>query len=87
MHLPLSESSVRFGETRSIAYDDVVKPPYIFPRSCAGRSNGEAAIQDNGRLKVGLAWAGSKTNKNDRHRSITLSMLAAAGRVRERGYL
>ncbi|HWB54180.1 MAG TPA: tetratricopeptide repeat protein [Tepidisphaeraceae bacterium] len=28
------------------------------------------------RLKVGLVWAGNKDNKNDRHRSIPLSMLA-----------
>jgi hypothetical protein len=32
-------------------------------------------------LKVGLAWAGNKAHKNDRHRSIELSTLAPLGEV------
>jgi tetratricopeptide (TPR) repeat protein len=32
-------------------------------------------------FKVGIAWAGSKTHKNDRNRSIALSTMAPLGRV------
>ena len=38
-------------------------------------------MQGGERLKVGLAWAGSKTNKNDRHRSMTLATLGPLARA------
>jgi hypothetical protein len=37
----------------------------------------EKLAQDSSSLKVGLAWAGSKTNENDRSRSMPLSSFAA----------
>ena len=79
-HLPLLSLPYVLGRLDPSRYDDVVKPPYIFPDPVLAEQ-WRSRIPDNGRLKVGLAWAGSKTNKNDRHRSITLSMLAPLGRV------
>jgi len=79
-HLPLLSLPYVLRRLDPSRYDDVVKPPYIFPDPVLAEQ-WRSRIPDNGRLKVGLAWAGSKTNKNDRHRSITLSMLAPLGRV------
>jgi tetratricopeptide (TPR) repeat protein len=79
-HLPLMSLPWVLKRLDPTKDHDVVKPPYIFPNPELVEQ-WKSRIQDNGRLKVGLAWAGSKTNKNDRHRSITLSMLAPLGRV------
>lgn len=55
--------------------------PYVF----AGPSRAEAwrqRLSDAGPgLKVGLAWAGSPTHKNDRNRSIAISQLEPLARV------
>jgi hypothetical protein len=60
--------------------DDVIKPPYMKPDP-ALLELWRTRLPGGDRLKVGLAWAGSKTNKNDRHRSITLATLAPLARA------
>jgi tetratricopeptide (TPR) repeat protein len=80
VQLPLLSLPLVLNRLDPTKYDDVLKPPYIFPDP-ALQEQWKSRIEENGRLKIGLAWAGSKTNKNDRHRSITLNMLAPIGRV------
>jgi tetratricopeptide (TPR) repeat protein len=59
---------------------DVIQPPYM-KADAALRQQWRDRVPRGDRLKVGLAWAGSKTNKNDRHRSITLTTLAPLARA------
>ncbi len=58
---------------------DVAQPPYI-TADANMRDQWHARVAESKGLKVGLSWAGSPTNKNDRHRSITLSALAPLAR-------
>jgi hypothetical protein len=80
VQLPLLSLPYVLGRIDPSRDQDVVKPPYIFPEPSL-LEQWKGRVKDNGRLKVGIAWAGSKTNKNDRHRSITLSMFAPLGRA------
>jgi hypothetical protein len=80
-HLPLLSLPHVLRRLDPSQYDDVVRPPYIFPNPELAKQ-WRSRLPAGGNLKVGLAWAGSKINKNDRHRSITLSMLAPLGRAK-----
>lgn len=46
------------------------KIPYL---EAPARPSPLTGLQGNGRMKVGLCWAGKQTHKNDRNRSISLS--------------
>ena len=58
---------------------DVAQPPYIKADAYL-QDQWRARLADSTGLKIGLAWAGSPTNKNDRHRSITLPAMAPLAR-------
>jgi tetratricopeptide (TPR) repeat protein len=80
MHIPLMSLPWLLGKINPAVDHDVVQPPYIKPNpSLAEQWKTRFAPGD--KLKIGIAWAGSKTNKNDRHRSITLKSFAPLLRV------
>jgi len=54
--------------------------PYLATDESLRAAFGETARSD-GRLKVGLAWAGNKTHKDDRNRSMPLAAFAPLGRL------
>jgi len=55
--------------------------PYLKADSALVEAWGARLGSANGRLRVGLAWAGLPSHQNDRNRSMTLSMLAPLARV------
>ncbi len=75
VQIPLLSLPLLLNKLDPTKYDDIVKPPYIFPNPSLVEE-WKKRVKDNGKPKVGIVWAGSKTNKNDRHRSITLSSFA-----------
>jgi hypothetical protein len=79
-HLPLMSLPWLLKKLNPTVDKDVVQPPYVKADATLVEQR-RGRIKDNGRPKVGIAWAGSKTNKNDRHRSITLNMLAEFGKA------
>ncbi|MGD0389631.1 MAG: tetratricopeptide repeat protein [Tepidisphaeraceae bacterium] len=80
LHCPLMSLPFLLRRLDPSRDDDVIKPPYMKEDS-ALKEQWRTRLPSGGRLKVGLAWAGSKTNKNDRHRSITLATLAPLARA------
>lgn len=55
--------------------------PYLKPHPSLHQAWGARLGPAPGRLRVGLAWAGSPTNKNDRYRSVSLEQLAPLARA------
>jgi tetratricopeptide (TPR) repeat protein len=80
LHCPLMSLPLLLQRLDPSRDDDVIKPPYV-KADAALRQQWRDRVPRGGRLKVGIAWAGSKTNKNDRHRSITLATLAPLARA------
>jgi hypothetical protein len=73
LHAPLLDLPMVFGTTLQTVPDE----PYLRadPRQATDwRQRVEQVAQ--GRLKIGLAWAGNSANRADRQRSVTLEMLA-----------
>ena len=75
LHCPLMSLPILLGKLDPSHDHDVIKPPYV-KEDAALREQWQNRLPKGDRPKVGLAWAGSKTNKNNRHRSITLASLA-----------
>lgn len=55
--------------------------PYLFADSAASAHWRTRLAGDEKFFKVGLAWAGNKTHRNDRKRSLTLANLGCLGRI------
>jgi tetratricopeptide (TPR) repeat protein len=80
LHCPLMSLPLLLGRLDASVDNDMIKPPYMKADESL-RQQWANRVPAGGRPKVGLAWAGSKTNKNDRHRSITLASLAPLARA------
>jgi tetratricopeptide (TPR) repeat protein len=79
MHCPMMSLPLLLGTRLESIPAEV---PYLKADPALVEKWGAKLAASNGRLKVGLVWAGSPTNKNDRYRSVTLeqlSPLASAG--------
>lgn len=77
VHAPLLSLPLLLGILKPS--DMLPQPPYMFPDQTLLQQWRERVGKREG-LRIGLAWAGSKTNKSDRHRSLTLSMLGPLAR-------
>jgi tetratricopeptide (TPR) repeat protein len=77
VHAPLLSLPLLLAEPKPSAA--LAQPPYMFPDETLLSQWRERMGKRQG-LRVGLAWAGSKTNKSDRHRSMSLTMLAPLAR-------
>ncbi len=78
LHAPLMSLPWLLG-TRLTNIPAVV--PYLRVAAGAAKLAGAPRLSDDGRLKVGLVWAGSATNENDHQRSMALETFASLGRV------
>ena len=72
LHCPLPSLPARFGTTLDTIPSDI---PYIFPDPAIAERWAKRIPKD-GRLKVGLSWAGRKEHVHDRDRSLPLALLA-----------
>jgi tetratricopeptide (TPR) repeat protein len=77
-HCPLMSLPLALGTTVQTIPRSV---PYLQVDSRAIERWRERLAHDPGGLKVGLAWAGSSAHKNDRNRSLPLSLLAPWAQV------
>jgi len=78
VHCPMLSLPFHFGtRVESIPAD----LPYLRADAALLHKWGERVGPAVGPLKVGLSWAGSPTNKNDRYRSVTLEQLTPLARA------
>ncbi len=74
VHVPLLSLPLLLGRLAPTDREGVAQPPYMKPDPDL-REQWRTRVEKGKKLKVGLAWGGSPVNKNDRHRSISLSAL------------
>jgi tetratricopeptide (TPR) repeat protein len=73
LHCPLMRLPLIFGTTLDSIPANI---PYLQADPGLVEAWGRKLGSSNGRLRVGLAWAGLPSHQNDRNRSMTLAMLA-----------
>ncbi len=80
LHAPLLSLPAAFGTTLQTIPDRV---PYLKPDPALVAAWRERVAGHSARLRIGLAWAGSPTRKDDRLRSLSLAALAPLGAAKD----
>jgi hypothetical protein len=75
VHVPLLSLPLLLRRLAPTDHNGVPQPPYMKPDTTL-QQLWLTRLPKSNKLKVGIAWAGSAVNKNDRHRSIPLSSFA-----------
>ncbi len=78
VHSPMLSLPLLFGTRVESIPADV---PYLTAEASLAAQWGAKLSAAGGALKVGLAWSGSPTNKNDRYRSVALEQLGPLART------